>query len=131
MLFFISGDLFMSYTISDDDRAIWQSAKEAQDWRTGKTRRGLGSWEHEREPRPVPGPSAPRSSKRRVRVGQRLFYRDKFTGIIEMGIVTGVDKYSFKFTFNERSVWLDYGVLGTRLFFSYKGVRLNYQKHKA
>ncbi len=64
--------------------------------------------------------------------GQKLFYRNKKTGIIEYGVVTACDRYGFEFTFDrgQRRTSLSNSALGTRLFFSHKAAWQNYLKTK-
>ena len=62
--------------------------------------------------------------------GQRLFYRNKHTGIIEYGTVVATYKDGFDFMFEQRIEFLDYSMVGSRLFFTHKGARKNYLKTK-
>ena len=73
---------------------------------------------------------SPIKYKPKVKEGQRLFYRDKNTGIIQYGAVTAVYKDGFDYVFDGRIAFLSYDVIGTRLFFSWKGAWQHYRKTK-
>ncbi len=51
-----------------------------------------------------------------IKPGQRLYYRNKNTEVIESGIVVKKEPQSFSFQFKERKVVLTYDFIGTRLF---------------
>lgn len=51
-----------------------------------------------------------------IKPGQRLYYRNKTTGVIESGIVVKKGPQSFSFHFEDRAVNLTYDFIGTRLF---------------
>ena len=68
------------------------------------------------------------TSNVRLRKGQTLFYRNKHTGEIERGKVEWAGKGRFLYHFNHKEVWLDYSVVGTRLFYTYEGASKLTQK---
>ena len=53
-----------------------------------------------------------------LRVGQRLYYRNKHTGRIEMGYVMSIQARRFQFHFDMQNRWLPESLLCKRLFFT-------------
>lgn len=60
-------------------------------------------------------------SMAKLRKGQRLYYRNKFTGKIESIVVSGHGRYKFWFYYHGRKHEMSYDVLGVRLYFTYEG----------
>lgn len=53
-----------------------------------------------------------------ISVDQKLYYRNKYTGEIEYGIVRRIEEHQFEFEFSGRIVKLGYSAINTRLFLS-------------
>ena len=53
--------------------------------------------------------------------GQKLYYRNKFTGKIESVMVTGVGHHKFWFWYNGDYHSFSYSDIGSRLYLSYEG----------
>lgn len=53
--------------------------------------------------------------------GQKLYYRNKFTGKIESVMVTGVGHHKFWFWYNGAYHSFSYSEIGSRLYLSYEG----------
>ena len=68
-------------------------------------------------------PLKPRSEKR-IKIGQYLYYKNKFTGVVEKGKVKKVLSYTFVFVFDNRQVTLPFQAVGTRLFRTWDEARL-------
>ncbi len=136
--------------ISDEDRAIWAAAKEAQDLRTGKIRRPRPSSRNggkiaqvSPETRAIlkaskrngrkttPKVTKPKAASRPyLKTGLRLFYRDKHTGIIQFGTVTKVYHSGFDYAYDGKTVMLGFNVIGTRLFYSWNDAWQHYKKER-
>ena len=110
----------MAYTISEEDRAIWRAAKEAQDVRTGKARPGL-----RRSPKPQPCQYGDKRLKNRyIKRGRVLYYKDLKTGEICHGTVIAVSRQSFTFRFgNNRTAVVPLGIVDDRLFYTAEEAR--------
>ena len=55
-------------------------------------------------------------SERKVVKGQVLWYKDKHTGLVRSGVVRAIGTEHMLYRFDNREVWLDYTVIGVRLF---------------
>ena len=100
--------------LSDQDREIWQAAKEAQDIRTGKIRRKNvkgHSYENTAYINPV-------MRNRYVKVGRILYYKHRKTGEICHGTVTSISGKNFVFQFGGRATELPLTIVGQRLFYT-------------
>ena len=53
-----------------------------------------------------------------VKLGQKLFYKEKKTGIIKYGTIVGISKRQFLFRFDSHVVWLNNEVINNRLFYT-------------
>ncbi len=53
-----------------------------------------------------------------VDIGQKLFYREKETGVIKHGTIVGISKRQFLFRFDSHVVWLNNEVINNRLFYT-------------
>lgn len=62
----------------------------------------------------------PKQIKHTVEPGMVLYFKNRFTGHIQHGKVTARGWKHFAFSFNNKTVKLPYGVIGTRLFYSEK-----------
>ena len=102
------------YKISDDDREIWKAAKEAQDERTGKKRRGV-SWKSGDDNTAYVNP---KTKDRYIKIGRVLYYKNRKTGKICQGTVIGVAGKSFVFRFDNRTRSLPLGIVNDRLFYT-------------
>ena len=56
--------------------------------------------------------------------------RNRKTGIIERGVVVKTYGSGFDYMLNGNRLYLDYDVIGKRLFFTWKGAWQNYKKQK-
>ena len=103
--------------------------------REGRSRGNQGEFKREAPP-PAPPPvsvKTGRTADRKVpplKKGQYLFYRNRKTGIIERGIVVKTYGSGFDYMLNGNRIYLDYDVIGKRLFFTWKGAWQNYKKQK-
>ena len=56
------------------------------------------------------------NTKCKVTRGQKLWFKDKATGQVQDGVVLSVGTDHMLYRFQNREVWLDYNVIGSRLF---------------
>lgn len=84
------------------------------------------------EPKPAPKPRSKGKPKKQqntqrprnkpehptIEIGKPLFYKNRFTGQIQSGIVVAKSWHKFAFVFDNCIVTLPYNVIGTRLFIS-------------
>lgn len=69
-----------------------------------------------------PGAKHPRRNEK-VDVGQRLYFRNKYTGGIEYGVITEKREKSFYFRFAAQEKRFPYTVIGERLFLTETAVK--------
>lgn len=60
--------------------------------------------------------SKPSILERKVVKGQVLWYKDKHTGLVRSGVVRAAGTEHMLYRYGDREVWLDYNVIGVRLF---------------
>lgn len=124
--------------LTDEDRAIYKNAAERLDWdrhpqnrhgsrRTAEAEERVKAAKNNPAPQPESKPASKpkRKSKDKpkhptIEIGKPLFYKNRFTGRIQSGIVTAKSWHKFSFVFDNRIVVLPYKVIGTRLFLSAK-----------
>ena len=63
----------------------------------------------------------PKREQKRLRCGQKLYYKNKFTGAIQSGLVTWVGDKAFWFKFDNGETLLHYSDIGSRVFFTPTG----------
>ena len=135
--------------LTDEDRAIYKNAAERLDWdrhpqnrhgsrRTAEAEERIREAKNNPAPKPEPKPAPKPRSKGKpknqqntqqtenkpkhptIEIGKPLFYKNRFTGRIQSGIVIAKSWHEFSFVFDNRTVVLPYKVIGTRLFLSAK-----------
>ena len=55
-------------------------------------------------------------NRHRLKPGDKLWYRNKFTGEVENGVIIHTTDHEFSFRFHSRTVRLGYSLVGERLF---------------
>lgn len=124
--------------LTDEDREIYKNAAERLDWdrhpqnrhgsrRTAEAEERVKAAQNNPTPKPEPkSVSKPKQKSKdkpkhpTIEIGKPLFYKNKFTGHIQSGIVIAKSWHEFSFVFDNRIVVLPYKVIGTRLFLSAK-----------
>ncbi len=60
-----------------------------------------------------------------VKLGQKLFYKEKKTGIIKYGTIVGLRRGQFCFSFEATEKWLNNEMIGNRLFYTWQEANKN------
>ncbi len=100
--------------ISDETREIWRAAKEAQDIRTGKIRKGTTKKTSYENTAYI----NPKTRDRYVKVGRVLYYKHRKTGENCQGSVIKITGKNFTFRFGTRTRSLPLEIVGHRLFYT-------------
>ena len=133
--------------MTNEDREIYKNAAERLDWdrhpqnkhggrrvaeAEERIKQAKNNPASKPEPKPAPKPRSKGKTKKQqntqrtenkpkhptIDIGKPLFYKNRFTGRIQSGIVVAKSWYTFVFIFDNRTVTLPYKVIGTRLFLS-------------